>query len=231
MPTQVILLERVDNLGAMGDVVSVKPGYARNYLLPQKKALRASKENIAHFESQKAALKKLSDEKKADAEKLAGKLNGLKVALIRQASEAGQLFGSVTARDIADATAAESKLKIDRTMVTLTQNYKLLGLFPVTLVLHPEVKATVTINIARSEDEAKIQAKTGKALIAESGNTAPKAAEPADAKTAMLEDSAVKAEEAEAAESAEAEAKKAEKAKAKAGKKATKKEDTAEDAA
>lgn len=231
MPTQVILLERVDNLGAMGDVVSVKPGYARNYLLPQKKALRASKENVAHFESQKAALKKLSDEKKAEAEKLAGKLNGLKVALIRQASEAGHLFGSVTARDIADAASAESKIKIDRTMVTLNQNYKTLGLFPVTLVLHPEVKATVTINIARSEDEAKIQAKTGKALIAESGN-APKAA-PAVAeadKSAVLEDSALKAEAAEAAETAEAEAKKAEKAKAKAGKKATKKEGPAEDA-
>ncbi len=128
----------------MGDVVNVKPGYARNYLLPQKKALRASKENVAHFEAQKASLKKISDEKKAVAEKLATKLNGMKVSLIRQASEAGQLFGSVTARDIADAVAGTSSEKIDRTMVTLNQNYKTLGLFPVTIALHPEVKAIVT---------------------------------------------------------------------------------------
>lgn len=230
MPTQVILLERVDHLGAMGDVVSVKPGYARNFLLPQKKALRASKENVAHFESQKAALKKLSDEKKGVAEKLAKKLDGMKVSLIRQAAEAGQLFGSVTARDIADVVSAASNEKIDRTMVTLNQNYKTLGLFPVTVVLHPEVKVNVTINIARSEDEAKIQAKTGKALVAESGN-APKAVDVVDTKTALLDDSAIEAEKIEAAETAEDDAKKAAKANAKAAKKASKKTDEPEAAA
>lgn len=230
MPTQVILLERVDHLGAMGDVVSVKPGYARNFLLPQKKALRASKENVAHFESQKAALKKLSDEKKGVAEKLAKKLDGMKVSLIRQAAEAGQLFGSVTARDISDAVSAASNEKIDRTMVTLNQNYKTLGLFPVTVVLHPEVKVNVTINIARSEDEAKIQAKTGKALVAESGNVA-KAPEVVDTKAALLDDSAIEAEKIEAAETAEDDAKKAAKANAKAAKKASKKPDEPEAAA
>lgn len=222
MPTQVILLQRVDDLGAMGDVVSVKPGYARNYLLPQKKALRASKENIAHFEAQKASLKKLSDEKKSASEKIAQKMGSLKVALIRQASEAGQLFGSVTARDIADVISAASGEKIDRTMIVLNQNYKMLGLFPVAVALHPEVKVNVTINIARSEDEAKIQAKTGKALVAESGN-APKVAEAVDAKSALLEDSALKAEAEEEAHNAETEAKKADKAKSKAEKKASKK--------
>jgi large subunit ribosomal protein L9 len=222
MSTQVILLQRVDNLGAMGDVVSVKPGYARNYLLPQKKALRASKENIAHFEAQKASLKKLSDEKKSASEKIAQKMGSLKVALIRQASEAGQLFGSVTARDIADVISAASGEKIDRTMIVLNQNYKMLGLFPVAVALHPEVKVNVTINIARSEDEAKIQAKTGKALVAESGN-APKVAEAVDSKSALLEDSALKAEAEEEAHNAETEAKKADKAKSKAEKKASKK--------
>ena len=101
MPTQVILLERVENLGAMGDVVAVKPGYARNYLLPQAKALRATKENVAYFETQKASLQKANAEKKSEAEKLSKKIEGTKVVIIRQASEGGQLYGSVSSRDIA----------------------------------------------------------------------------------------------------------------------------------
>ena len=109
MPTQVILLERVEKLGAMGDVVAVKPGYARNFLLPQAKALRATKENIAYFEAQKAHLQKANAEKKADAEKIAKKVEAAKVVIIRQASEGGQLYGSVTSRDIAEVLAAESK--------------------------------------------------------------------------------------------------------------------------
>lgn len=166
MSTQVILLERVDNLGDMGDVVSVRPGYARNYLLPQRKALRASKNNLAYFEAQKKTLQAENDKRKAEAAKMAKKLEGTKVALIRQASEAGQLFGSVAGRDIAAELARATGVAVDRSMVRLNQNFKLIGLFPVEVSLHPEVKVTVTINIARSAEEAETQAKTGKALIA-----------------------------------------------------------------
>jgi len=161
---QVILLERVENLGKMGDVVNVRPGYARNFLLPRQKALRATKENVVFFEAQKKTLEGENLKKKAEAEKLAGKVDGITAAIIRQASEAGQLYGSVTARDIADAVAAKG-FKVDRTQVTLDRNYKLLGLYPVKLALHPEVTVTVTINIARSEEEAKIQEERGEALI------------------------------------------------------------------
>jgi large subunit ribosomal protein L9 len=225
MATQVILLERVESLGEMGDVVAVKPGYARNFLLPQKKALRASKENIAYFEAKKAYLKGESDKAKAAAEKRAKKLEGIKVPLIRAASEAGQLFGSVTARDIAGEVSTVSGEKIERTMVTLNQNYKLIGLFPVDIYLHPEVKVSVTINIARSPEEAETQAKTGKALIAEEGpseEAAPIAEEAAlegvleaDALEATKEKKAKKAEEnaEEAAEKAAKKPKKAKKAK------------------
>lgn len=164
--TQVILLERVENLGQMGDVVSVKPGYARNYLLPQKKALRASKENVAFFEAQKKALQAESQKLKAEAEKVAKTIEGIKVPLIRQASEAGQLFGSVNSRDIAAALSETSGQKISKTMVYLNQNIKLIGLLPVDIYLHPEVKVQIVINIARTTEEAKIQAETGKALIA-----------------------------------------------------------------
>ncbi len=165
--TQVILLERVDKLGELGDIVSVKPGFARNYLLPQKKALRASKENIAYFEAQKKVIQEKNDKQRKEAEKLAKKIDGVKVSVIRQASEAGQLFGSVASRDIAQAVCDETKETITRSMVDLNQNIKAIGLIPVTIILHPEVKVEVIVNIARSVEEAKIQAKTGRALIAE----------------------------------------------------------------
>ena len=168
MPTEIILLERVETLGAMGDVVKVKSGYARNFLLPQKKALRATKENVAYFESQKKALEGNSQKKKEEAQQLAKKIDGLKIVVIRQAAEAGQLFGSVTTRDISDAVTAKG-FSISRTQVHLNQAFKLIGLFPVSVVLHPEVKVQVTLNIARSEEEAVTQEKTGKALIATSG--------------------------------------------------------------
>jgi large subunit ribosomal protein L9 len=164
--TQIILLERVENLGQMGDVVNVKPGYARNYLLPQKKALRASKENMAYFDAQKKHLQAESDKLKKEAEKVAKKIEGMKVPLIRQASEGGQLFGSVNARDISTAVKEASGEAIEKTMVSLNQNIKIIGLIPVSVVLHPEVKATVIVNIARSVEESKIQAETGRALIA-----------------------------------------------------------------
>lgn len=167
MPTQVILLERVEKLGRMGDVVAVKPGYARNYLLPQKKALRATKDNVAYFETQKKHLEAENDKRRKSSEGLSKKLDGVRAVLIRQASEGGQLYGSVAARDIAEAVSAESGVAVSRQMVELNTNFKMLGLFPVTIALHPEVRVVVTINIARSMDEAEIQAKTGRALIAE----------------------------------------------------------------
>jgi large subunit ribosomal protein L9 len=186
---EVILLERVDHLGSMGETVRVKPGYARNYLLPEKKALRATNENKAYFESQRAALEKHNAEKRDEAGKLAKKLEGLKVTLIRNAAEGGQLYGSVTTRDIAEAVTAQSKVNIDRTMVQLNTGFKLIGLFPVTLLLHPEVKMEVIVNIARSEEEAKIQAKTGKALVAEDDRV--QAAPAVDSKAALMDDEAL----------------------------------------
>lgn len=161
---QVILLERVENLGQMGDVVNVKPGYARNFLLPRQKALRATKENVSYFDTQKKVIEADNLKKKAEAEKVAKKVDGLTVALIRQASEAGSLYGSVTARDIALAIA-EKGTKVDRAQVRMDRNYKLLGLYPVRVYLHPEVVVSVTINIARSAEEAKIQEEKGEALI------------------------------------------------------------------
>ncbi len=184
MPTEIILLERVENLGAMGDVVKVKAGYARNFLLPHKKALRATKENVAYFATQKKALEATNLKKKEEAEKLSAKINGLKVVVIRQAAEAGQLFGSVTTRDIAEAVSAKG-YEINRTQVQLNQAFKLIGLFPVSIALHPEVKVQVTLNIARSEEEAKTQEKTGKALIAE--NARSEAAAKAEAAKASAE--------------------------------------------
>jgi len=161
---QVILLERVENLGQMGDVVAVRPGYARNFLLPRQKALRATKENVAHFETRKKELEAQNLKRREEAEKVAVKMEGLKISLIRQASEAGHLYGSVTARDIADGVTAKG-FKIDRNQVSLDRAYKTLGLFPIKVALHPEVAVDVTINIARSEEEAKIQEERGEALI------------------------------------------------------------------
>jgi large subunit ribosomal protein L9 len=160
----VILLERVSGLGQMGDVVAVKPGYARNFLLPQKKALRATAQNKTFFEKQKAVLEAQNLARKGEAEKVAKKMDGLKVVVIRAAAEGGQLYGSVSARDIADAVIAAG-YKIERRQVALNQAIKALGLFPVDVALHPEVSVAVTVNVARSEDEARIQAERGEAVI------------------------------------------------------------------
>lgn len=161
---QVILLERVESLGQMGEVVNVKPGYARNFLLPQSKALRATKANVALFEGQKKVLEAENLKRREEAEKVGKKVDGIHAAIIRQASEAGQLYGSVSARDIAEAIA-EQGFKVDRNQVRMDRAYKLLGLYPVKVSLHPEVTVTVTINIARSKEEAKIQEERGEALI------------------------------------------------------------------
>ncbi|MDF3023466.1 MAG: ribosomal protein [Alphaproteobacteria bacterium] len=166
---QVILLERVESLGQMGEVVNVKPGYARNFLLPQSKALRATKDNVALFEAQKKTLEADNLKRRDEAEKIGKKVDGIHAAIIRQASEAGQLYGSVTARDIAESIA-EQGFKVDRAQVRMERAYKLLGLYPVKVQLHPEVTVSVTINIARSKEEAKIQEERGEALIQKADN-------------------------------------------------------------
>ena len=154
---QVILLERVAKLGQMGDVVSVKDGYARNYLLPQKKALWASDANISQFEAQKAQLEARNLETKKEAEALASKLDGQQFIVIRSASDGGSLYGSVTTRDAADAATAEG-FSVDRKQIVLSAPIKDLGLHAVTVVLHPEVNASIELNVARSVEEAELQA-------------------------------------------------------------------------
>jgi len=155
---ELILLERVEKLGQMGQVVKVKPGYARNYLLPQKKALRATKENLAYFESQRAQLEANNLKRKSEAAEVGNKLEGLTVVLVRQAGESGQLYGSVSARDIADAVTAAG-FTIERHQVVLDRPIKTLGLHPVRIVLHPEVSVGVTANVAQSAEEAAMQAR------------------------------------------------------------------------
>lgn len=196
--TQVILLERVENLGKMGEIVSVKPGYARNYLLPQKKALRASKENVAYFEAQKQKLEAENEKRKSEAQKLAAKIEGLKVPLVRQASEGGQLYGSVNARDIAAVVAEVSKQDIQRNMVDLNTVIKTIGLFSVNVVLHPEVKVAVTINVARSLDEAKKQEELGRALVSQA-DAAKEEPEEAGAPEGIFEEGAEPSAEEDAA--------------------------------
>jgi len=224
MSTQVILLERVEKLGAMGEVVNVKPGYARNYLLPQNKALRATESNIAYFETQKVALQKADDERKAEASKRAKPIDGKTISLIRQAGETGQLYGSVTAKDIADAILESTGEKVQRNMVEMNQNFKEIGLFPLAISLHAEVKAQVTINIARTDDEAKEQAKTGKALIVDEAAdaAAEKEAAAEAAKEKLMDEDALEAEKAAQAEAAEKAAEDEAKATAKAEAKAAK---------
>ncbi|MBM3524220.1 MAG: 50S ribosomal protein L9 [Alphaproteobacteria bacterium] len=162
--TEVILLERIESLGQMGEIVKVKPGFARNFLLPQKKAMRATKENLAYFEKQKAQLVALNLERKSEAEKVSTKMDGISVVVIRQAGETGQLYGSVSNRDIADAITAAG-YTVDRRQVLLVQPIKALGIHSLRVALHPEVSVTVKVNVAQSEEEAKMQAE-GKAPAA-----------------------------------------------------------------
>ena len=159
---EVVLLERVAKLGQMGDVVNVKNGFARNFLMPQGKALRATKANLAQFEAQRAQLEATNLETKKEAEALATKLDGQQFIVIRSASDAGSLYGSVTNRDAADV-ATEGGFTVDKRQVVVAAPVKELGLHDMTVVLHPEVQCTITINVARSVEEAELQA-SGKTI-------------------------------------------------------------------
>jgi len=162
---EIVLLERVEKLGQMGDVVTVKDGFARNFLLPQGKALRANKANLQRFENDRAQLEARNLELKAEAEAVAEKLNGKVFVVIRQSGETGQLYGSVSARDVADA-ATEGGFSVARTQVRQDKPIKVLGLHDVRVVLHPEVNCTITVNVARTQDEADRQER-GESVLGE----------------------------------------------------------------
>jgi len=227
---EVILLERVEKLGQMGQVVKVRPGFARNYLLPQKKALRATKENLAIFEKQRAQLEAANLARRGDAEQVAQKINGISVVIIRQAGESGQLYGSVTARDIAQAVT-EAGFTIGKGQVTLDKAIKTLGLYPMRVRLHPEVTVQVTVNVAQSAEEAEMQAKgidvTKRALETQADGEAAAASAPAAedaAPEAAAKPKKTKAKAKAADDEGEAEAKPAKAAKASKADKAEKTE-------
>jgi large subunit ribosomal protein L9 len=155
---EVILMQRVEKLGQMGERVKVRPGYARNFLLPQGKAIRASKDNLARFERERAQLEAQNLKRREEAERVAERVYGLTVVIIRSAGESGGLYGSVSNRDIADA-CKDSGLTLDRSQVQLEQPIKTLGMFQVRVALHPEVVIPVGVNVARSQEEAEKQAR------------------------------------------------------------------------
>ena len=163
---EVILLERVENLGIMGDVVRVKPGYARNFLFPNEKAVPASNENKASFENKRLEIEAKNIETKAEAEKVASKIKGEILILVRQAGDSGQLYGSVNSRDIKN-TLKDMGYELDRNQISLNKPIKSVGIHNVSIALHPEIYVDVIANVARSEEEAKIQTETGEAVIAE----------------------------------------------------------------
>jgi len=192
---EIILLEHIAKLGKMGDKVNVKSGYARNYLLPQNKALRATEANIAYFEKQRAELEAHNKALFDDANKKAEELKGFTAVLIRQAAETGQLYGSVTIRDIA-AAINESGVALERRFVSLDKPIKYLGVYPVSLSLHPEVSQTILVNVARTADEAKKQAKAyNNEGTAEKKETAPKAVKAEEVKAEAEATPATEAEE------------------------------------
>ncbi|MBA2589949.1 MAG: 50S ribosomal protein L9 [Alphaproteobacteria bacterium] len=195
---QVILLERVEKLGQIGDEVKVKDGFARNFLLPKKKALRATKANRDYFQTQKANIEANNLKLKGEAEKIGKKLDGQKFVLIRQAGDRGQLYGSVSPRDIADVME-KGGFKVDRHQVSISVAIKSIGLFTIPVVLHPEVKVNITINVARSEDEAERQAR-GENVLAEKTD----AEEATIAAEELFETGAAPKGEGEEAEEAEA---------------------------
>jgi len=162
---EVILLERIEKLGQMGDVVNVKTGFARNYLLPQNKALRKTKQNLTRFESQRAQLEADNLTRKNEAENIASKLENMNITIIRAAGETGQLYGSVTSRDIAESVT-KAGISVNKNQVILNRALKVLGLEPIRISLHPEVSVEVTANIARNNEEAEQQLSQGFAVSA-----------------------------------------------------------------
>jgi len=197
---EVILLERIESLGQMGEVVKVKAGFARNFLLPQKKALRATDANRKVFQERRVQLEAENLERKSEAEQVAGTLDGLSVVLVRAASETGQLYGSVTARDVAEAITTAG-VTVGRSQVRLDKALKQLGLEPVRVQLHPEVAVNVTVNIARSAEEAETQSKLGRALDREAMEDE---FERADAAAEAASEAEAAAPEAEGEKAAEA---------------------------
>jgi large subunit ribosomal protein L9 len=161
---QVILLERIEKLGQMGDVVTVKAGYARNFLLPQKKAMRATNSNQAVFDQQRTQLEADNLQRRQEAESVSLKVDGINITIIRQAGDSGQLYGSVTARDVSESVT-EAGATVNRNQILLNKPIKALGIYETRVALHPEVTVNITVNIARTEEEAKQQLEDGAALI------------------------------------------------------------------
>ncbi len=197
---RVVLLERVEKLGAIGDVVDVRPGFARNFLLPQQKALRATPANLERFEREREVIEKLNAERAEKARSSGQHLDGESVVLIRQASESGQLYGSVSTRDIAEAVS-DDQMTVSRGMIDLNLPIKTLGLHEVRIILHPEVAVTVTVNVARTPDEAERQA-AGEDVIAAAAE-ADRAL--ADAQAAELFEAQAEGDDGEGSDEAEAE--------------------------
>ena len=181
----VILLERIEKLGQMGDIVTVKSGYARNFLLPQKKAMRATGNNKAVFEQQRTQLEADNLVRRQEAESVAGKIDGIDVTIIRQAGDSGQLYGSVSARDIA-GSVPEAGVTVGPSQIVLNRPIKALGIYETRVALHPEVSVNVTVNIARTEDEAKLQLERGSAFTNVDEMEAEDAAAAAEAAEAAL---------------------------------------------
>ncbi len=182
---EVILLERIERLGQMGDVVSVKPGFARNFLLPRKKALRATEANLAFFETQKAQLETENIKRRDEAEGVSTKMEGASIVVIRQASEFGHLYGSVASRDVAEGLT-EAGYSANKNQVQIERPIKEIGLYELRVVLHPEVSVGVTVNVARSEEEAVTQAEKAEAeaRAEAAAEAAPEFEAPAEAEEA-----------------------------------------------
>ncbi|MBX2805443.1 MAG: 50S ribosomal protein L9 [Hyphomicrobiales bacterium] len=202
---QIILLERIGRLGQMGDVVKVKDGYARNFLLPKGKALRATKANLAHFETQRTQLEAKNLEEKKEAEAVATKLQGNDFVALRQASEGGQLYGSVSTRDIADIIT-EGGFTVGRNQIGLDRPIKTLGRHPVRIILHPEVVVSVSVNVARTAEEAERLAR-GEDVLAQRDDDEIAAEEALEAAEELFEEEADGlAEDSDAEESEDAKA-------------------------
>lgn len=173
---EVVLLERIEKLGQMGDVVNVKPGYARNFLLPQKKAMRATKDNLEHFKLQRVQLEAVNLQRRTEAEAVAAKMQGMNLVMVRQAGDSGQLYGSVAAHDIADSIK-EQGFTIQRGQVQLTHGIKKLGQYQVRVSLHPEVPIMVTVTVARSLEEAAASSPPSPELLLDNPEEAAEAEE------------------------------------------------------